>query len=69
MYVDWNRMVRAGPSRHAEAVEPRWISTGELFYRRGDSVMVSRVTLGQEPSFSEPTFVFSGRYAAAPFEP
>jgi len=49
--------------------EPRWIRTGELFYRRGDSVMVSRVTLGTEPTISDPTFVFAGRYVAAPFEP
>ena len=49
--------------------EPRWARTGELFFRQGDSVMVSRVTLGATPVFNEPAFVFSGRYIAAPFEP
>jgi serine/threonine-protein kinase len=51
--------------------EPRWARTGELFYRNGDSVLVSRVTLGTEPRIAAASlvFVFSGQYDAAPFEP
>ena len=49
--------------------EPRWARTGELFYRNGDSVFVSRVTLGTEPTIGTPSLVFTGQYTNAPFEP
>ncbi len=49
--------------------EPRWARTGELFYRNGDSVLVSRIGLGAEPTIGVPSLVFTGQYTSAPFEP
>ena len=49
--------------------EPRWARTGELFYRNGDSVLVSRITLGAEPTIGAPVLLFRGQYDGAPFEP
>jgi tRNA A-37 threonylcarbamoyl transferase component Bud32 len=50
--------------------EPRWIKTGEVFFRRGDSLFVSRVrTTGAEPLISQPAFVFYGEYVSTTFEP
>ncbi|MBY0491809.1 MAG: protein kinase [Gemmatimonadaceae bacterium] len=46
--------------------EPRWTRSGEIFFRSGDSVLVSRVTLGARPTdaprITEPTFLFAARY-------
>jgi serine/threonine-protein kinase len=50
-------------------VEPRWSRTGELFFRRGDSLMVARVGLGADPSVSEARFLFRGDYDMSMFEP
>ena len=51
-------------------VEPRWAKTGEIFFRRGDSVFVSRVrTTGAEPTISALEFVLSGDYVGTTFEP
>jgi Tol biopolymer transport system component len=51
-------------------VEPRWAKTGELFFRRGDSVFVSRVnTSGAEPQLGTVQFVLAGPYATTMFEP
>jgi serine/threonine-protein kinase len=49
--------------------EPRWARTGELFYRNGDSVLVSRIGLAAEPTIGAPSLVFTGQYVSAPFEP
>ena len=46
--------------------EPRWARTGELFFRRGDSVFVTRVSLGAEPSIPAPTFLFAARFDESP---
>ncbi len=48
--------------------EPRWIRTGELFYRQNDSVMVTRVELGTEPRVSTPKLLFMGHYASTGYE-
>jgi Tol biopolymer transport system component len=50
--------------------EPRWARNGELFFRVGDSVFVTRVTLGAEPKIATPGLLFVGqRFTNAPFEP
>ena len=50
-------------------VEPRWTRSGEVFFRKVDSVFVSRVTLGgAEPRISEPTLLFTGQYQSLGFE-
>jgi serine/threonine-protein kinase len=49
--------------------EPRWARTGELFYRNGDSVLVSRIGLAAEPTIGASSLVFTGQYVNAPFEP
>jgi Tol biopolymer transport system component/tRNA A-37 threonylcarbamoyl transferase component Bud32 len=49
--------------------EPRWTKTGEIFFRRGDSLMVSRVkTASEPPAISAPELVLRGDYAASTFE-
>jgi tRNA A-37 threonylcarbamoyl transferase component Bud32 len=51
-------------------VEPRWARTGEVFFRRGDSLMVSRVvTSGVEPGISTAQLVVRGDYDMSMFEP
>jgi hypothetical protein len=50
-------------------VEPRWVKTGELFFRRGDSVMVTRPTLTSEPVIPPPRFVLQGVFDMSTFEP
>lgn len=52
------------PVSRSGGTEPRWSKTGELFFRRGDSVFVSRVSEGDVPQISVPVGLFSGRYAA-----
>jgi serine/threonine-protein kinase len=49
--------------------EPRWIRTGEVFFRKGDSVMVSRVDLGAEPRVTPPRLLFTGEYTFTGYEP
>jgi len=49
--------------------EPRWIRSGELFYRKGDSVMVTHVELGAEPRVSAARLLFTGTYASTGHEP
>jgi eukaryotic-like serine/threonine-protein kinase len=49
--------------------EPRWIRTGELFYRKNDSVMVARVEVNSEPRVGPSRLLFTGRYASTGFEP
>ena len=50
--------------------EPRWAATGELFYRNGDSVLVTRVEGTAEPKVATPKLVLIGqRFESAPFEP
>ena len=49
--------------------EPRWSKTGEVFFRLGDSVFVSRVTLGVIPQVTTPVGLFGGSYMATGFEP
>jgi hypothetical protein len=47
--------------------EPLWSSDGrELFYRRGDRMLVVPVAKGSEPAFGRPTVLFTGRYATRP---
>ena len=48
--------------------EPRWARTGELFFRLGDSVYVSRVELGAEARASAPRALFAGRYERSNYE-
>jgi Tol biopolymer transport system component len=43
-------------------VEPRWTRSGELFFRKADSVLVSRITIGTEPRIAEPSLLFTGQY-------
>ncbi|MFI5311164.1 MAG: protein kinase [Gemmatimonadales bacterium] len=49
--------------------EPRWSKSGEVFFRRGDSVYVSRVVLGAEPQVAAPAVLFGARFDATTFEP
>jgi Tol biopolymer transport system component len=48
--------------------EARW-ARNEIFYRTGDSVMVSTVSLTSEPVISTPKFLFTGSYTSTAFEP
>jgi Tol biopolymer transport system component len=48
--------------------EARWSKNGELFFRRGDSVLVSRVSLGAEPKITTPTALFGLRFDASTYE-
>ncbi len=57
------------PISRGGGVEPRWTRSGEIFFRRGDSVFVTRPTLGASPSASPPTFLFAGSYMLAGYEP
>jgi Tol biopolymer transport system component len=58
------RVSRSGGS------EPRWVRTGELLYRNVDSVLVSRVTLGAEPTIGPPALLFTiNGTSRAPYEP
>ena len=50
-------------------VEPRWSRSGEMFFRKGDSVFVSRVTPGAEPRIGEPALLFTGVYQLLRYEP
>jgi hypothetical protein len=56
------------PVSHGGGREPRWIRTGELFFRKEDSVMVTRVDIGTEPRVSAPRLLFTGRFASTGFE-
>jgi serine/threonine-protein kinase len=49
--------------------EPRWAKSGEIFFRRGDSVFVAPVELGAEPRVTTPRAIFRGIYASNTFEP
>jgi serine/threonine-protein kinase len=49
--------------------EPRWSKSGEIFFRRGDSVFASRVTPGPVPQIGAAITLFSGIYAATNYEP
>jgi hypothetical protein len=48
--------------------EARW-ARNEIFYRTGDSVMVSTISLMNEPVISTPGFLFTGSYTSTAFEP
>jgi Tol biopolymer transport system component len=48
--------------------EARWSRNGELFFRRGDSVLVSRVVLGAEPKITTPSALFRLRFDASTYE-
>ncbi|MFN0097030.1 MAG: protein kinase domain-containing protein [Gemmatimonadaceae bacterium] len=54
------------PVSRTGGVEPRWTRSGEVFFRNGDSVFVSRVTLGatpaEAPRIGEPVLLFVGEY-------
>ena len=60
---------RQWPVSRNGGTEPRWTKSGEIFFRRGDSVFVSRVTLGAEPAASPPAGLFAARFDATGFEP
>jgi serine/threonine-protein kinase len=50
--------------------EPRWARNGEIFFRLGDSIFVTRAALSAEPKIETPTLLFVGDHdARAPFEP
>ena len=50
--------------------EPRWARNGEIFFRVGDSVFVTRAALGAEPKIDAPTLLFVGQHdVTTPFEP
>jgi eukaryotic-like serine/threonine-protein kinase len=49
--------------------EPRWARTGELFYRKADSIFVTPIATGSEPTIGPAALLFAGKeYIAAPFE-
>ncbi len=48
--------------------EPRWGAKGELFYRKGDSVFVLRVTGSDSPVIGKPTVVAVVPSITAPYE-
>jgi serine/threonine-protein kinase len=48
--------------------EARW-ARNEIFYRAGDSTMVTTVTLGNEPVVGAPRLLFRGTFAATGYEP
>jgi serine/threonine-protein kinase len=48
--------------------EARWSKNGELFYRRGDTVFVSRVSLGPEPKITSPAALFGLRFDGSTYE-
>jgi Tol biopolymer transport system component len=48
--------------------EPRWAGS-EIFYRRGDTVLVARVMLGTEARVSPAIALFSGAYRFTNYEP
>ena len=56
------------PVSHGGGNEARWSKNGELFFRRGDSVFVSRVTLGAEPKITTPAALFGLRFDATTYE-
>ena len=60
---------RQWPVSRTGGTEPRWTKSGEIFFRRGDSVFVSRVTLGAEPAASPPAALFAARFDATGYEP
>ena len=50
------------PVSRLGGVEPRWARTGELFFRRGDSVFVTRPQLGEVPTAPPAQGLFAGNY-------
>ena len=56
------------PVSRGGGVEPRWARTGELFFRRGDSVFVTRPQLGAVPSAPPAQGLFAGSYMRIGFE-
>jgi len=48
--------------------EARWAGN-EIFYRVGDSTMVTSIALGAEPGIGSPRLLFVGSYASTAFEP
>jgi dipeptidyl aminopeptidase/acylaminoacyl peptidase len=48
--------------------EARWSKNGELFFRRGDSVFVTRVVLGAEPKVAAANALFGARFDASTYE-
>jgi hypothetical protein len=57
------------PVSRQGGTEPRWSRSGEIFFRRGDSVFTSRVTLGAEPNINAPVGLFAARFDGTGFEP
>jgi serine/threonine-protein kinase len=57
------------PVSHGGGTEPRWSKSGELFFRRADSVYVSRVVLGADPKIAPPVALFGARFDATAYEP
>jgi serine/threonine-protein kinase len=57
------------PVSRRGGTEPRWSKTGELFFRSGDSVFVSRVTPGPVAQITPPAGLFSGPYESTSYEP
>jgi len=64
---------RRWPISRNGGTEPRWTRSGEVFFRKADSVFVARVALGASPTdaprIAEPTLLFTGRYQMLGFEP
>ena len=56
------------PVSRGGGVEPRWARTGELFFRRGDSVFATRPQLGEVPSAPPAQGLFAGNYMLIGFE-
>jgi hypothetical protein len=57
------------PVSRGEGTEPRWTRNGEIFFRRGDTVMVTRPTLGGEPRISPAQKLFVDAFLATGHEP
>ncbi len=43
-------------------LEPRWARNGEIFYFTGDSLMATRLTLGETPQAAPPRLLFRGEF-------
>ncbi|MBI3791531.1 MAG: protein kinase [Gemmatimonadetes bacterium] len=56
------------PVSRGGGLEPRWSRTGELFFRRGDSVFVTRPQLGDVPTAPPAQGLFAGPYMLIGFE-
>ena len=57
------------PVSNGLGIEPRWARNGEAFFRRNDTLFVTRIGLGATPAVPPATALFAARFFSAEQEP